>query len=126
MNLLEYYHKVRSHSLQICEPLHVEDYIPQVAGHTSPPKWHLAHTTWFFEEMILKKTDSTYSAFNPQFNFLFNSYYQTIGERAVRDQRGVMTRPLVAEVKEYRAHVDKHMSLLLAKDIEKELADLMF
>ena len=125
MNLLEFYKKVRAHSLHLCEPLHVEDYIPQVAEHTSPPKWHLAHTTWFFEEMILKKVEPSYIEFNPQFNFLFNSYYQTIGERAIRNQRGVMTRPLVSEVKKYRNHVDEQMALLLSKEVKKDLADLI-
>lgn len=125
MNLLEFYKKVRAHSLHLCNPLQIEDYIPQVAEHTSPPKWHLAHTTWFFEEMILKKYVSDYTEFNSQYNFLFNSYYQTVGERAIRNQRGVMTRPLVAEVKEYRDYVDKKMSLLLLKEVESHVADLI-
>ena len=125
MNLLNFYKKVRAYSLHLCDPLYIEDYIPQVAEHTSPPKWHLAHTTWFFEEMILKKIDSNYIEFNPQFNFLFNSYYQTIGERAIRDQRGVMTRPLVSEVKKYRDYVDEKMFLLLSKEIDNDLSDLI-
>ena len=96
----------RLHTADLCGPLQLEDYIPQPTDFASPPKWHLAHSTWFFEEMILKKFDPNYQIFNPDFSFLFNSYYQTIGKRAVRNQRGTITRPTVEEVYQYRKYVD--------------------
>ncbi len=125
MSLLKKYQTVRAYSLHLCEPLEVEDYIPQIAEHTSPPEWHLAHTTWFFEEMVLKKLKQDHKEFNPQFNFLFNSYYQTIGERAKRNQRGVITRPLVSEVKAYRSYIDQIMVDLLSCEVDKKTTDLI-
>ncbi len=112
-SLLEHYRNIRQYTESLCQPLHTEDYIPQAADFTSPPKWHLAHTTWFFEEMILKNHLSDYVEFNSNFGFLFNSYYQSIGERAVRNQRGLITRPSVDEVYAYRHHVDQHIEKLL-------------
>ena len=96
--LLELYKKTRSQSTALCEPLEIEDYIPQPVDFASPPKWHLSHSTWFFEEMILKKFAPNYKVFNPHFGFLFNSYDQTLGDRAIRTERGTITRPTVAEV----------------------------
>lgn len=125
MNLLEHYKKVRAHSIELCEPLSIEDYIPQVEEHTSPPKWHLAHTTWFFEEMVLKQTNKNHKVFDSQYNFLFNSYYQSVGKRAIRNQRGAITRPLVSEVKAYRGYIDELMHKLLSKDLDKELTALI-
>ena len=75
----------------------------------SPTKWHLAHTTWFFETFILKKFVRNYQEFNPNYNFLFNSYYNKIGDRHARPERGMITRPSSAEVYEYRNHIDNKM-----------------
>lgn len=117
--------KTRLHTADLCAPLQLEDYIPQPTDFVSPPKWHLAHSTWFFEEMILKKFDPNYLIFNPDFSFLFNSYYQTIGKRAVRNQRGTITRPTVEEVYEYRKYVDEKMEHLLQVNESQELRSLV-
>ncbi len=89
------------------------------------PKWHLAHITWFFEEMILKKNLEGYEEFSPEFGFLFNSYYQGIGERIIRATRGLITRPTVKDVYGYRAYVDKHMVLLLEKEADDDLQQII-
>jgi len=87
--------------------------VPQAAVFVSPAKWHLAHTTWFFEEFVLKKYTTDYREFHPDFGFLFNSYYQSVGARTLRQNRGLITRPDVAEVHAYRQHVDQHMERFL-------------
>ncbi len=108
------YRKVRAYTEKLCEPLSVEDYIPQPVVDVSPARWNIAHTTWFFEEMILKKFVSDYPVFDERFGFLFNSYYNTIGERTPRDNRGALTRPTVSEVFAYRKYVDEAMARLLS------------
>ncbi|WP_312818917.1 ergothioneine biosynthesis protein EgtB [Kaistella carnis] len=123
--LLQLYKKTRSQSAALCEPLEIEDYIPQPVDFASPPKWHLSHSTWFFEEMILKKFVKDYQVFNPHFGFLFNSYYQTLGERAIRTERGTITRPTVKEVYDYRKYVDDHISALLQSPINPTLEELI-
>ncbi|WP_373709646.1 ergothioneine biosynthesis protein EgtB [Kaistella sp.] len=123
--LLQLYKKTRSQSTALCEPLEIEDYIPQPVDFASPPKWHLSHSTWFFEEMILKKFVTNYKVFNPHFGFLFNSYYQTLGDRAIRTERGTITRPTVAEVVDYRKYVDQHIENLLLNNDDPELRELI-
>lgn len=123
--LLQLYKKTRSQSAALCEPLEIEDYIPQPVDFASPPKWHLSHSTWFFEEMILKKFVKDYQVFNPHFAFLFNSYYQTLGERAIRTERGTITRPTVKEVYDYRKYVDDHISALLQNPVNSTLEELL-
>ena len=123
--LLQLFQNTRAHSIALCEPLHIEDYLPQPVDFASPPKWHLSHSTWFFEEMVLKKFATDYKIFNPHFSFLFNSYYQTVGERAIRTERGTITRPTVAEVYEYRKYVDAHIERLLQNAISPELEELI-
>ncbi|WP_343633806.1 ergothioneine biosynthesis protein EgtB [Fluviicola sp.] len=125
MHLREKYLEVRNRTEQLCRPLQVEDYVPQPVPFASPPKWHLAHTTWFFEEMILKKNLNGYKEFHPDFGFLFNSYYNTIGERTFRADRGNITRPGVSEVYQYRAYVDQGMNELLSHEISQELSELI-
>lgn len=105
---------VRDLTVQICSPLQIEDYVPQPVHFASPPKWHLAHTTWFFEEMILKKFVAKYTVFHSDYGFLFNSYYNTVGQRTLRANRGNITRPSVAQVYEYRKYVDDQMHMLLS------------
>ncbi|PZX55384.1 ergothioneine biosynthesis protein EgtB [Algoriphagus ratkowskyi] len=124
MSLVEAYQRVRNHSLNLCKNLITEDYSLQASEEVSPPKWHLAHTTWFFEQFILLPNDSTYEVKHPQFNFLFNSYYNSLGARTARNQRGLMSRPSVDEVKIYRAYVDEAMSNLIQKNI-LELSELV-
>jgi len=111
--LKDFYLSVRRHTEELCEPLEIEDYIPQPVVDVSPPKWNIAHTTWFFEEMILKKFVPGYQVFDEQFGFLFNSYYNSIGDRTARDHRGALSRPTVKQVLEYRKHVDEKMTDLL-------------
>ena len=97
----------------LCEPLAAEDYVVQSMPDASPVKWHLAHTTWFFETFLLAPHLPGYRPFHPQFRYLFNSYYQGVGPRWPRAQRGLLSRPTVLEVFGYRAYVDKHLVHLL-------------
>ena len=115
------YAAVRRHTEALCEPLTVEDYGVQPFADASPPKWHLAHTTWFFETFLLKAFAPGYKTFHPAFEHLFNSYYNGIGEPFPRPQRGTLSRPTVAQVRAYREHVDAAMApLLAASDAEIE------
>ena len=123
--LPELFKSVRARTLELCEPLEIEDYIPQPVIDVSPPKWNIAHTTWFFEEMILKRFAAGYEVFDPDFGFLFNSYYNTIGERTARDHRGDLSRPTVKKVFEYREYVDEKMLELLAVNDSDELRELV-
>jgi hypothetical protein len=109
----DHYHSVRQHSVALCEPLCTEDYVVQPNPDVSPPKWHLAHSTWFLEEMILSKYLPDYRRFHPRYAFLFNSYYDSLGDRVLRPQRGNMSRPTVEEILSYRHHVDHHMLQLI-------------
>ncbi len=126
MKILDYFKSVRNHSLELCKNLIIEDFGLQAAEEVSPPKWHLAHTTWFFEQFILVPNMEEYKVKHPQFNFLFNSYYNAMGSRTARNQRGLMSRPPVEEVLEYRSYVDEAMEMLIEKGDEevKELVIL--
>jgi ergothioneine biosynthesis protein EgtB len=108
------YRGVRSFSEQLCEPLVTEDYVVQSAVETSPPKWHLAHVTWFFETFLLIPYLRGYRAFHPHFDHLFNSYYEQLESGYwPRPERGLLSRPTVAEVYAYRRHVDEAMTRLI-------------
>jgi len=113
MNILVKYNTTRQYTKTLCEPLEIEDYTPQSVAFASPPKWHLAHTTWFFEEMILKPYFKDYKVFDEEYGFLFNSYYNSLGKRINRGERGLITRPSVETIYKYRVYVDKHITLLL-------------
>ncbi len=122
--LLEAYKKVRKFSHKLTSPLSTEDYVVQSMPDVSPTKWHLAHTSWFFEAFVLSKVNKNYKSPHPQYNFLFNSYYVQVGERHCRPKRGMISRPTVDEVYNYRAHVDKSM-LSLFKDLgDKKFAQV--
>ena len=123
--LQEHYRNTRARSETICRPLEVEDYVVQPTEEVSPPKWHLGHTTWFFEQFILVKQQEDYQVFHPDYAFLFNSYYNTMGDRTPRNHRGFMTRPTVHEVFEYRRHVDQAMDRLCGQLLEQEVIDLI-
>ncbi|EED32350.1 hypothetical protein NOR53_3188 [gamma proteobacterium NOR5-3] len=110
----------RRQFLSICEPLELEDYGLQAAEFASPPKWHLAHTTWFFETFLLKDFLPDYEPLEPMYEVLFNSYYNGIGAQHPRGQRGLLSRPLLSEVLKYREHVNKAMLLLLATASSRE------
>ena len=116
---------IRKRTVLICKPLSTEDYGVQVATFASPAKWHLAHTTWFFETFILKQYVPDYKEFHKDYNFLFNSYYNNAGERVFRSNRGNITRPGVQEIYEYRAYVDEAMLQLMANDKSNKLVDLI-
>ncbi len=124
IDLGEKYASIRQYSVLQCEPLITEDYIPQPVVYISPPKWHLGHTTWFFEAFILKNHYPGYMVFDKDFAFLFNSYYNTLGDRVLRANRGNLTRPSVSTVYAYRKYVDDHITHLL-KNKDIEIADLV-
>ncbi|MGI9531498.1 ergothioneine biosynthesis protein EgtB [Lutimonas sp.] len=124
-SILDYYSRTRQHTLNLCQDLESEDFNLQGAEFTSPVKWHLAHTTWFFETMILQKFLPTFAVFNEQFAYLFNSYYNTLGERVARNNRGMLSRPYVSEVFNYRDYVDQHMCKLLENHTDEKLIALV-
>jgi ergothioneine biosynthesis protein EgtB len=108
------FHEVRRQTEYLCEPLEIEDYVIQSMLETSPPKWHLAHVSWFFETFLLKPYLAGYEAFHPRYEYLFNSYYEQLDCGFwPRPQRGLLARPTVAEVYAYRAHVDRSMERLI-------------
>src|SRR5687768_12749181 len=98
------YVSVRTYTESLCEPLETEDYIPQPVADVSPARWNIAHTTWFFEEMVLRKHLVGYRPFDESFSYLFNSYYNTIGDRTARHDRGALSRPTVSRIFKYRAY----------------------
>ncbi|MEX0812033.1 MAG: ergothioneine biosynthesis protein EgtB [Chitinophagales bacterium] len=120
LDLENYYQKTRQRSVLLCKPLKVEDYLPQPETFVSPAKWNLAHTTWFFEEMVLKHFKKTHKVFHPDFSYLFNSYYNNIGDKNPRDNRGFITRPGLDEIYQYRKFVDEKMlELIQSRPSEK-------
>ncbi|HEX4955712.1 MAG TPA: ergothioneine biosynthesis protein EgtB [Thermoanaerobaculia bacterium] len=112
------YREVRAQTERLCAPLVTEDYQVQACNETSPPKWHLAHSAWFFETFVLGPLAPGYSPYHPQFGHLFNSYYQAIGSFHARNQRHVVARPTVEEVYAYRRQVDECVLELLASAAE--------
>lgn len=115
--LSERYLSVRTLTPELCHTLTPEDMVVQSMPDTSPAKWHLAHTTWFFENFILQPHAASYRPFHPQYGYLFNSYYQGAGRMHARPQRGLLSRPTVADILGYREYVDQHMRPLLAQHI---------
>ena len=113
-SVTERFRSVRGFSLALCEPLEAEDFVVQSMPDASPVKWHLAHTSWFFETFVLEPFVAGYVAHHPQFRVLFNSYYQTVGPQFTRAERGMLTRPTVREVFAYRAAIDDAVCALLA------------
>lgn len=116
------YAAVRATSLALAEPLSAEDQCVQSMPDASPTKWHLAHTTWFFETLILRPHVARYHPFSEPFAYLFNSYYESLGARQARPERGLLTRPALAEVLRYRAQVDDAMATLLAGPLDPAVA----
>jgi ergothioneine biosynthesis protein EgtB len=119
------YDAVRQRSLRLAEPLSNEDCCAQSMPDASPVKWHLAHTTWFFETFILEARERNFAPFHPAFRVLFNSYYNGIGAKHPRPQRGLLTRPALPEVLAYRADVDRRMAALLARECDAALDALV-
>lgn len=124
-SLLDFFLEAREYTESICKPLEIEDYVVQPSIDVSPPKWHLGHTTWFFEEFILKPYAKSYSIFDVDFSFVFNSYYETVGKRVVRADRGNMSRPSVEKVYAYRNHVTGALKSFLEKKTSKEVLDIL-
>ena len=123
--LIARYRAVRAASEALAAPLTAEDQLAQPMADASPTKWHLAHTAWFFETFVLVAHKPGYVAFDPAFGYLFNSYYEAIGARHPRPARGLLTRPSLAEIMAYRAHVDAAMSGFLAGAMTGEARDLV-
>ncbi|MCB2377424.1 ergothioneine biosynthesis protein EgtB [Hymenobacter sp. BT635] len=116
--LVARYQAVRHQTETLCRPLLPEDTVVQPVIDVSPPKWHLAHTTWFFETFLLGQYQPGYQVFHPDYAFLFNSYYNSLGSRVNRADRGTLSRPALAEVYAYRAYVDACMAELLGNTAE--------
>ncbi len=122
---LAHWQQVRRRSLLLAEPLSAEDCAAQSMPDASPVKWHLAHTTWFFETFILEPLEADFTPFHPAFRMLFNSYYNGIGEKHTRAQRGLLTRPGMPEVLAYRQNVDARISQLWHKCGPEPLSTLL-
>jgi len=125
MDLSSCYKSVRKLTEDICAPLQTEDYVVQPIADVSPPKWHLGHTSWFFETFILKPFFMGYQEFDPQYNFVFNSYYETVGTRVIRTDRGNLSRPTVADIYKYREYVDEAMDKFLCAEPAADVKELL-
>src|SRR5436305_1887377 len=113
---LHRYRAVRQATVALTRGLTAEDQLAQSMPDASPTKWHLAHTTWFWETFLLVPHLAGYKPFDPRFHYLFNSYYEALGPRQPRPQRGLLTRPSLDDVLAYRAHVDEAMGRLLGEE----------
>ncbi|WPU98708.1 ergothioneine biosynthesis protein EgtB [Mucilaginibacter sp. cycad4] len=125
MDLIARYKEVRRRTEQICSYLQTEDYVVQPVVDVSPPKWHIGHVTWFFETFILKPYFMGYQEYNPDYNYVFNSYYETVGTRVIRTDRGNLSRPTVIEIYGYRKYVDEAMEGFLCGDVSDDVKELM-
>ena len=126
MNLDNRFRLVRAATLALAEPLSPEDYVVQSMPDASPAKWHLAHTTWFFEEFVLQHALPGYKFHDDQFCYLFNSYYNTVGPMHSRPHRGLLSRPTVEQVMTYRARIDERMHALLQRqDLAPEILNVI-
>ncbi len=127
--LLLRYQDVRAWSMTLCAPLQPEDFVPQPIVDVSPPKWHLGHSTWFFENFILREQLAGYELFDERLNWFFNSYYESQGPRILRSNRGNMTRPTTDRIVAYRKYVDEHMETWFeqyaGRELPTELANLV-
>ncbi len=123
--LSERFRTIRNKTEGMCSLFSSDDHMLQADVFVSPPKWHLAHTTWFFEEMILKQYNSNYQVFDPTFPLLFNSYYETVGKRIARDRRHLISRPSLTEVHAYRSHVNQAIVALLNGGVSQEVETLI-
>lgn len=117
--------KIRQRTEQLCQSLEKDDFSVQPTLYVSPPKWHLGHTTWFFEQFVLTKYKENYTVFNDNFSYYFNSYYNNAGERILRVNRGNMTRPLVDEILEYRNYVNSHLAEFLDTNLTQEICNVI-
>ncbi|WP_367179562.1 ergothioneine biosynthesis protein EgtB [uncultured Winogradskyella sp.] len=125
IDIIKKYNDVRTATIDFCSHLQIEDFSIQVVQFASPAKWHLAHTTWFFETFILKNYVKDYKEFDADFNFLFNSYYNSFGDRILQTNRGNMSRPSIDNVFAYRRYVDAKMQDFLERITDEEVIDLV-
>ncbi|WP_028376663.1 ergothioneine biosynthesis protein EgtB [Leeuwenhoekiella sp. MAR_2009_132] len=125
ISLLDFLLETREHTETICKHLQIEDYVVQPIEDVSPPKWHLGHTTWFFEDFILKKYKLNYQVYDNHFAYVFNSYYESMGARVVRTDRGNLSRPTVDQVYSYRKHVTNALKELLEENPSEEVESLI-
>ncbi len=121
----ERYLLIRKQTEKICQPLRAEDHVVQPVVDVSPPKWHLGHTTWFFETFVLSPYLDEYRVYDEDYGFLFNSYYETVGARVIRTNRGNLTRPTVSEILTYRGYVDEAIERLLEHELKTEVLELI-
>jgi ergothioneine biosynthesis protein EgtB len=125
LTLLGRFRQVRAATESLCRPLATDDYSIQSMPDASPAKWHLAHTSWFFEEFVLKAAIEDYAPFDAAFGYLFNSYYESVGPRHNRPERGLLSRPTIEQIWAYRAHVDEEMQLVLERALPPELEQVV-
>ena len=118
-HFIKRFQSIRTQTIELCKPLAVEDFVAQPVTDVSPPKWHLGHTTWFYEALILENYDDQYKEFDKRFNYLFNSYYESVGDRVQRPNRGYMTRPTVGEIIKYREYVENSLIRFLKHNADK-------
>src|SRR6056297_1115341 len=123
-DVLRAYRETRQTTNRLCEPLSAEDMTVQAATIASPTKWHLAHTTWFFETFILKRFEPGFAPYDPCFPLLFNSYYTQLGDRHPRDRRGLLTRPGIGEVFAFRDTVDERLAQVVGACDEAQLPEI--
>jgi ergothioneine biosynthesis protein EgtB len=122
LGIRDLYQQVRARTLEIVAPLEIEDYVVQTAEFMSPPRWHIGHTSWFFET-VLQKYLAGYQTYSEEFLFYFNSYYEGFGQRIERPKRGTRSRPTVKETKQYRAHIDERMTRFIEQVSEHDQAE---
>lgn len=122
--LLARFLEVRKKTEQLCEPLSIEDYVVSATEDTSPPKWHLAHTSWFFENFILQRHKPGHEAYQPEFHFLFNSYYKHMGSYLPKTKRGILSRPSIDKVYQYRNEITKTVYAFLSTVKDQEFDKL--
>src|SRR6185437_15393632 len=124
-NMAAQFRAVRAATVALAAPLNAEDQQVQSMSLASPTKWHLAHTSWFFETFVLCKFAAGYQPFDPSYHYLFNSYYETLGQRHPRPDRGLLTRPALEDIHGYRRHVDTAIGILLAADVPHDVHRLV-
>jgi len=125
MDIVDCYREVRKRTEDICSPLQTEDCVVQPVVDVSPPKWHIGHTTWFFETFILKPYFMGYQEYDADYNYVFNSYYETVGNRVIRTDRGNLSRPTVEEIRLYRKYVDGAMERFLCEEPSDDVKELL-
>ncbi len=123
--LSEWYAQVRGRSLALCAPLAPEDTVVQSMPDASPTKWHLAHTTWFFERFVLGRGGEAAAPLHPEWHFLFNSYYQSAGPMHLRTARGLLSRPTLEQIRQYRAQIDEAVLAQLGTRLDEQLAAVL-